>query len=146
MHRPEKNLSRWSDLRRPLGWLLALALLAAPAMVDAAADDALVVYPAAQGRAEAANGFIRLGYHRQTVLFVLGEPTHKLNENLWVYRGFRSDAPGARGFDTLVLRFQHDRFTEFKFLNERTLKAAVALFNRTAADTRRDVWVVGARE
>lgn len=140
---------RWSLGFNPvaiLKWLLVLVLLAVPAIVGAAADDALVMYPAAQGRPEPANGFIRLGYHRQTVLFVLGEPSHRLNDNLWVYRGFRCDAPSARGFDTLVLRFENDRFTAFKFTNERTLKAAVALFNRTQAGAHNDVRIVGARE
>jgi hypothetical protein len=145
MIRPE-NLDRQDSLRWPIGWLLALVVLAAPAMVGAAADDELVIYPAGQGRAEPANGFIRLGHHRQTVLFVLGEPSHKLNDNLWVYRGFRCDAPSARGCDTLMLQFNNDRFTAFKFVNERTLKAAVALFNRTQAPPRNDVRIVGARE
>jgi hypothetical protein len=149
-----ENLDRPSALPRPfefnhvaiLKWLLALVLLTAPATVRAAADDAVVIYPAAQGRAEAANGFIRLGYHRQTVLFVLGEPSHKLNDNLWVYRGFRSNAPSARGFDTLVLQFENDRFIAFKFLNEHMLKAAVALFNHTQTGVRNDVRVAGARQ
>ena len=132
-------------IRRPLAWLLAHLVLAAPA-IGAAADDAVVIYPSAQGGAEPANGFIRHGYQRQTVLFVLGDPSHKLNENLWVYRGFRSDAPAARGFDTLVLQFENDRLTDFKFVNERALKAAVALFNRKRALTRNAVDVVRARE
>jgi hypothetical protein len=129
-----------------LKWMLVLVLVAAPVVVRAAADDALVIYPAAQGQAEPANGLIRLGYQRQTVLFVLGEPSHKLNDNLWVYRSFRCDTPSARGFDTLVLQFENDRFTAFKFVNERTLKAAVALFNHTQAGARNDVRVAGARE
>jgi hypothetical protein len=145
MSRPE-NLDCQDGRCWPVRWLLALVLLAAPAMVGAAADDEVVIYPAAQGRAEPANGFIRLGHHRQTVLFVLGEPSHKLNDNLWVYRGFRCDALSGRGCDTLVLQFSNDRFTAFKFVNERTLKAAVALFNRAHAPTRNDVRVVGARE
>lgn len=141
-----ENLDRRDGLRSPLGWLLALVLLAAPAIVEAAADDAVVIYPAAQGRAETANGFIRLGYQRQTVLLVLGEPSHKLNDNLWVYRGFRCDAPSARGFDTLVLQFENNRFTAFKFVNERTLKAAVAFFNHTQVGARNHAQVVGAPE
>ena len=84
-----------------------------------------------------------MGYHRQTVLFVLGEPAHKLNDNLWVFRGFRCDAPPARGFDTLVVQFENDRFIAFKFVNERTLKAAVALFNRTHAGARDEARVAG---
>src|SRR5688572_15142712 len=138
---PAENLDPRDGLRWPLRfdplailkWLLVLVLLAAPAIVGAGAENAPVIYPAAQGGAEPANGFIRLGYLRQTVLFVLGEPSHKLNDNLWIYRGFRCDAPSARGFDTLMLRFENDRFTAFKFVNERTLKAAVALFNHTQA-------------
>lgn len=145
MNRAE-YLDRRIYFRRLFGWLLALVVLAAPAILSAAADDAVVIYPSAQGRAEPANGFIRLGLHRQTVLFVLGEPSHKLNDNLWVYRGFRCDAPSARRFDTLVLQFENNWFTAFKFVDQRTLKAAVALFNRTHVQTREDLQVIGARK
>lgn len=115
-----------------LNRLPILVLLAALAVKGAAAQDRpLVIYPSAQGRVDPANGFIQLGYHRQAVLFVLGDPAQKLNDNLWVYRGFRSDAPSARGLDTLVLHFENERLTAFKLVDEKTLKAAVALFNRT---------------
>jgi hypothetical protein len=123
--------------------LLLRVLLASAIDGFAAEADALVIYPAAQGRAQPANGFIRLGYHRQTVLVVLGEPAHRLNDNLWVYRGFRCDASYARGFDTLLLQFENDRFIAFKFVNERTLKAAAALFNRTDASARDEARVAG---
>ena len=95
---------------------LALPLSAAPKTDSALAHPVTFVN-------RLGNSVITQGTTKFEVLQSLGSPHHRLNDNTWVYPGFRGDSTQRQEDDcnTLLITFTDDRVSDLKLANNRAV-------------------------
>lgn len=95
---------------------LALSASGAPATTNP------VVLPVSR-----VSGQIESGSPRISVTVRLGQPTQRLSDNLWVYRGFRArnGSSAQEACDTLIVTFTDDLVTDLRLVN-RPAEVAIA--------------------
>ncbi len=69
-----------------------------------------------------------VGTAESAVRYNLGSPNRKLNDNVWIYNGFKANLRRANDqrCDTLLIEFHHGRVADIKLVNPRAVRVLVA--------------------
>lgn len=115
--------------------LLALLLAASgsitPLLQAAAPEIGPMAFPVAK---VVHNGetLVMVGTAESSVCYNLGSPNRKLNDNVWIYNGFKANLERANDqrCDTLLVEFQGGRVADIKLINPRAVRVLVAQAKR----------------
>ncbi|MBK8475820.1 MAG: hypothetical protein IPL39_05770 [Opitutaceae bacterium] len=75
---------------------------------------------------------VTIGTHESSVRYNLGSPDRTLEDNVWVYSGFKAnlDQANDQHCDTLLVEFQGRRVADIKLINPRCVRVLVAQAKR----------------
>jgi hypothetical protein len=100
-------------------------ILAAPA---AAKREPVIVGRFQPDTTTNASGKFGVGAERRSVVEIIGLPSHRMGDTLWIYYDFTvvADAPRTGDLDALVIVFKHNRVAALRLTDSAVLRDLIA--------------------